>query len=104
MKRTLSIVLVLMMLISLVPMAALAEESGYDTVTGTIMFNAGHDDSETDHPCPFVYSDGYFTQSAYTYRQDLATVTMAMCLAAGNVADPARYQEGPANLISFFER
>lgn len=104
MKKTISIVLVLMMLISLVPMAALAEESGYDTVTGTIMFNAGHDDSETDHPCPFVYSDGYFTQSAYTYRQDLATVTMAMCLAAGNVADPARYQEGPANLISFFEQ
>lgn len=104
MKRTISIVLVLMMLISLVPMAALAEESGYDTVTGTIMFNAGHDDSETDHPCPFVYSDEYFTQSAYTYRQDLATVTMAMCLAAGNVADPARYREGPANLISFFEQ
>lgn len=104
MKRTISIVLVLMMLVSLVPMAALAEDSGYDTVTGSIMFNAGHDDSETDHPCPFVYSDGYFTESAYTYRQELATVTMAMCLAAGNVADPARYQEGPANLISFFEQ
>lgn len=104
MKRTISIVLVLMMLVSLVPMSALADDSGYDTVTGSIMFNAGHDDSETDHPCPFVYSDGYFTESAYTYRQDLATVTMAMCLAAGNVADPARYQEGPANLISFFEQ
>ena len=53
MKRVLSIVLVLMMLVSLVPMAALAAED-YDTVTGTIMFNAGHDDSETDHPCPFT--------------------------------------------------
>ena len=103
MKRVLSIVLVLMMLVSLVPMAALAAED-YDTVTGTIMFNAGHDDSETDHPCPFTYSDGYFTDTAYGYRQDLATATMAMCLAAGNVADPARYQEGPANLISFFEQ
>lgn len=103
MKRVLSIVLVLMMLVSLVPMAALAAED-YDTVTGTIMFNAGHDDSKTDHPCPFTYSDGYFTDTAYSYRQDLATATMAMCLAAGNVADPARYQEGPANLISFFEQ
>ncbi len=103
MKRVLSIVLVLMMLVSLVPMAALAAEN-YDTVTGTVMFNAGHDDAETDHPCPFTYSDGYFTDTAYSYRQDLATVTMAMCLAAGNVADPARYREGPANLISFFEQ
>lgn len=103
MKRVLSIVLVLMMLVSLVPMAALAAED-YDTVTGTVMFNAGHDDAETDHPCPFTYSDGYFTDTAYSYRQDLATVTMAMCLAAGNVADPARYREGPANLISFFEQ
>ncbi len=103
MKRVLSVVLVLMMLVSLVPMAALAAED-YDTVTGTVMFNAGHDDSETDHPCPFTYSDGYFTDTAYSYRQDLATVTMAMCLAAGNVADPARYREGPANLISFFEQ
>lgn len=102
MKRALSLVLVLMLLISLVPMAALADE--YETVTGTIMFNAGHDDMETDHPCPFTYSDGYFTDTAYKYRQDLAAVTMAMCLAAGNVADPARYAEGPANLQDFFEQ
>lgn len=104
MKKALSIVLVLMMLVSLVPISVLAENGGYETITGTAMFNAGHDDSETDHPCPFTYSDGYFTDTAYKYRQDLASVTMAMCLAAGNVADPARFREGPANLASFFEQ
>lgn len=104
MKKLLSIVLVLTMVLALIPFAALAEDSAYETVTGTIMFNAGHDDMETDHPCPFTYSDGYFTDTAYNYRQDLATVTMAMCLAAGNVADPARYTEGPANLKSFFDQ
>lgn len=88
-----------MLIVSLVPMTALAQDS-YETVTGTIMFNAGHDDMETDHPCPFTYSDGYFTDTAYLYRQDLATATMAMCLAAGNVADPARYAEGPASRTS----
>lgn len=31
-------------------------------------------------------------------------MTMAMCFAAGNVADPARYKEGPANLIDFFDQ
>lgn len=101
MKRALSIVLVLVLLVSIAPMSALAADNGYDTITGTVMFNAGHDDMETDHPCPFTYSDGYFTETAYKYRQDLAAVTMAMCLAAGNVADPERYREGPANLEDF---
>lgn len=104
MKKALSAVLVLMLLVSLMPTAAFADNGDYETVTGTIMFNAGHDDSETDHPCPFTYSDGYFAGSGYGYRQDLASVTMAMCLAAGNVADPARYREGPANLADFFEQ
>ena len=104
MKRGLSIVLVLMLLVSLVPASALAAGDGYETITGSIMFNAGHDDTETDHPCPFTYSDGYFTDTAYQYRQDLAAVTMAMCLASGNVADPERYREGPANLEDFFEQ
>lgn len=104
MKRGLSIVLVLMLLVSLVPLPALAAGEGYETITGSIMFNAGHDDMETDHPCPFTYSDGYFTDTAYRYRQDLAAVTMAMCLASGNVADPERYREGPANLEDFFKQ
>lgn len=104
MKKLLSITLVLAMVLTLIPFAAFAEDKEYETVNGTIMFNAGHDDMETDHPCPFTYSDSYFTDTAYNYRQDLATVTMAMCLAAGNVADPSRYTEGPANLKNFFDQ
>lgn len=104
MKKLISIVLALLVIVSLVPVTVLAADGDHETVTGTIMFNAGHDDSETDHPCPFTYSDAYFTDTAYNYRQDLATVTMAMCLASGNVADPARYKEGPANLKSFFDQ
>lgn len=104
MKKLLSLVLVLTMILTLVPFAVFADDGGYETVTGTIMFNAGHDDMETDHPCPFTYSDGYFTDTAYNYRQDLATATMAMCLAAGNVADPASYTNGPGNLKDFFDQ
>lgn len=104
MKKAISIVLVLVLLVSVMPLPVFAVADEYETITGTVMFNAGHDDSETDHPCPFTYSDEYFTQSGYNYRQDLATVTMAMCFAAGNVADPARYKEGPANLIDFFDQ
>lgn len=104
MKKAISILLVLVLLASLAPLSVFAAGDEYETITGTVMFNAGHDDSETDHPCPFTYSDEYFTQSGYNYRQDLATVTMAMCFAAGNVADPARYKEGPANLIDFFDQ
>ena len=48
MKRALSIVLVLVLLVSIAPMSALAADNGYDTITGTVMFNAGHDDMETD--------------------------------------------------------
>lgn len=104
MKKAISILLVLVLLVSLAPLSVFAAGDEYETITGTVMFNAGHDDSETDHPCPFTYSDEYFTQTGYNYRQDLATVTMAMCFAAGNVADPARYKEGPANLIDFFDQ
>lgn len=104
MKKAISILLGLVLLVSLAPLSVFAAGDEYETITGTVMFNAGHDDSETDHPCPFTYSDEYFTQSGYNYRQDLATVTMAMCFAAGNVADPARYKEGPANLIDFFDQ
>ena len=104
MKKAISILLVLVLLFSLAPLSVFAAGDEYETITGTVMFNAGHDDSKTDHPCPFTYSDEYFTQTGYNYRQDLATVTMAMCFAAGNVADPARYKEGPANLIDFFDQ
>ena len=104
MKKAISILLVLVLLISLAPLSVFAAGDEYETITGTVMFNAGHDDSKTDHPCPFTYSDEYFTQTGYNFRQDLATVTMAMCFAAGNVADPARYKEGPANLIDFFDQ
>lgn len=104
MKKAISILLVLVLLVSLAPLSVFAAGDEYETITGTVMFNAGHDDSKTDHPCPFTYSDEYFTQTGYNYRQDLATVTMAMCFAAGNVADPARYKEGPANLIDFFDQ
>lgn len=104
MKKAISILLVLVLLFSLTPLSVFAVGDEYETITGTVMFNAGHDDSKTDHPCPFTYSDEYFTQTGYNYRQDLATVTMAMCFAAGNVADPARYKEGPANLINFFDQ
>lgn len=104
MKKAISILLVLVLLASLAPLSVFAAGDEYETITGTVMFNAGHDDSKTDHPCPFTYSDEYFTQTGYNYRQDLATVTMAMCFAAGNVADPARYKEGPANLIDFFDQ
>lgn len=104
MKKAISILLVLVLLFSLTPLSVFAAGDEYETITGTVMFNAGHDDSKTDHPCPFTYSDEYFTQTGYNYRQDLATVTMAMCFAAGNVADPARYKEGPANLIDFFDQ
>ena len=104
MKKAISILLVLVLLFSLAPLSVFAAGDEYETITGTVMFNAGHDDSKTDHPCPFTYSDEYFAQTGYNYRQDLATVTMAMCFAAGNVADPARYKEGPANLIDFFDQ
>lgn len=104
MKKAISILLVLVLLVSLAPLSVFAAGDEYETITGTVMFNAGHDDSKTDHPCPFTYSDEYFAQTGYNYRQDLATVTMAMCFAAGNVADPARYKEGPANLIDFFDQ
>ena len=104
MKKAISILLVLVLLFSLTPLSVFAAGDEYETITGTVMFNAGHDDSKTDHPCPFTYSDEFFAQTGYNYRQDLATVTMAMCFAAGNVADPARYKEGPANLIDFFDQ
>ena len=104
MKKLISIALALLMIVSLVPASALASGGDYETVTGTVMFNAGHDDMETDHPCPFTYSDAYFTDTGYNYRQDLAAVTMAMCLASGNVADPERFREGPANLKDFFDQ
>ena len=40
MKKLISIALALLMVVSLVPLSALAANDDYETVTGTIMFNA----------------------------------------------------------------
>lgn len=102
MKKFISVLLVLVMVLALVPFAALAEETAeYETITGTIKYNSGHDEDTKDYPAPYTYSDEYFTGSAYTYRQDLGCATLIMAMAAGNKNELTDYSEGPENLKNY---
>lgn len=102
MKKLISVLLVLVMLMSLVPFAVFAEESTeYETITGIVKFNSGHDEDTKDYTSPYTYSDGYFTDSAYSYRQDLGCVSLALALASGNKNELSDYSEGPENLMNF---
>ncbi len=104
-KRIISLLLCLVLVVSLVP-AATAADTG-DARTVTVRYASGHGENDHDYEATFTYSDELFTKSAYTYRQDLAEMSLGLAFAAFSSKD-SQYADGYAtgnrNFVSMAEQ
>ena len=87
-KRITSLLLCLVLIVSLMPAAAAASTS--DSKTVTVRYASGHGVNTHDYAAAFTYSDELFTKSGYTYRQDLAEMSLGLAFAAFPARTPKR--------------
>lgn len=100
-KRIISLLLCLVLIVSLVPAAAAADMG--DTRTVTVRYASGHGENDHDYEATFTYSDELFTKSGYTYRQDLAEMSLGLAFAAFSSKDSQysdNYATGNRNFVS----
>ncbi len=100
-KRIISLLLCLVLIVSLVPAAAAADTG--DTRTVAVRYASGHGENDHDYEATFTYSDDLFTKSGYTYRQDLAEMSLGLAFAAFSSKDSQysdNYATGNRNFVS----
>lgn len=100
-KRIISLLQCLVLIVSLVPAAAAADTG--DTRTVTVRYASGHGENDHDYEATFTYSDELFTKSGYTYRQDLAEMSLGLAFAAFSSKDSQysdNYATGNRNFVS----
>lgn len=100
-KRIISLLLCLVLIVSLVPAAAAADTG--DARTVTVRYASGHGENDHDYEATFTYSDELFTKSGYTYRQDLAEMSLGLAFAAFSSKDSQysdNYATGNRNFVS----
>lgn len=104
-KRIISLLLCLVLVVSLVPAAAAADTG--DARTVTVRYASGHGVDTHDYETSFLYSDDLFTKSGYTYRKDLALMSMGLAFAAYTSKDSEKqdnYATGNRNFVSMAEQ
>ena len=104
-KRIISLLLCLVLIVSLMP-AATAADTG-DTRTVAVRYASGHGENDHDYEATFTYSDELFTKSGYTYRQDLAEMSLGLAFAAFSSKDSQysdNYATGNRNFVSMAEQ
>lgn len=104
-KRIISLLLCLVLIVSLVPAAAAADTGGTRTVA--VRYASGHGENDHDYEATFTYSDELFTKSGYTYRQDLAEMSLGLAFAAFSSKDSQysdNYATGNRNFVSLAEQ
>ena len=104
-KRIISLLLCLVLTVSLVPAAAAADTG--DARTVTVRYASGHGIDTHDYEAAFTYSDDLFTRSGYTYRKDLALMSMGLAFAAYTSKDSEKtdnYAPGNRNFVSMAEQ
>ena len=104
-KRIISLLLCLVLIVSLVPAAAAADTG--DTRTVAVRYASGHGENDHDYEATFTYSDDLFTKSGYTYRQDLAEMSLGLAFAAFSSKDSQysdKYATGNRNFVSMAEQ
>ena len=100
-NRIISLLLCLVLIVSLVPAAAAADTG--DARTVTVRYASGHGENDHDYEATFTYSDELFTKSGYTYRQDLAEMSLGLAFAAFSSKDSQysdNYATGNRNFVS----
>ena len=82
-KQILSLLLAAVMVLTFAPTAILAGAKTPKTKTVTVRAVEDHFTSNShDEEWSFTYSDDYFTKSGYTFRQDLACMTLGLAMAS----------------------
>lgn len=94
-KRTRGILAALLALVMLVSCSCVPAFAREITQPTTVAIN--YVVSKNDKTVDFVYSDELFSQSGYNYRQDLATMSLAMGL-SGGASQRARQSGDMANM------
>lgn len=90
-KRLTSLVLAAAMIFALLPVGVSVKAAENGKVTGSFRY-AGID--KEDHTAAFFYDDGYFSGSAYTYQDSLATMSMCLAMSAFASYDVPDDEEG----------
>jgi hypothetical protein len=93
-KRLTCVILALVMAMSLLPAGVMAKSSA---VKGTVSYQSGHDNNYVDHTVPYTYSDAFFTGNGAVYRGDLASMSLAMSMAAGGSTQASSCNEKSKN-------
>lgn len=75
-KRSISLLMALVMMLTLIPVSAMAATKDNPTITGILEYKQGSVD--------YRYDDDYFANSAYDYSDDLAEASMGLTLASAN--------------------
>lgn len=87
-KKILSVLLSAVMVLSFAPTAILAGAKTPKTKTVTVRAVEDHFTSNAhDEEWSFTYSDDYFTQSGYKFRDDLARMTLGLAMASFSSRD-----------------
>lgn len=96
--RSLALFLVFLMLSSVISFAAEPTQSDENYKTGT--FNYIHD-ADTDLTDTYVYSDSWFTSSAYKENPQLRTVSLIASMASANSTSEKDYLNKSKNIKAF---
>ena len=78
-KRIISLLLCLVLIVSLMPVAAAASTS--DSKTVTVRYASGHGVNTHDYAAAVTYCDELVTKCGYTHRQELAVMSLGLALA-----------------------
>lgn len=102
-KKIISIVLTAALLFSILPLTAFSD--GDKVISGTFRYSSGHDDYLVhDFESYFEYSDSYFNDSAYVYRHDLASASLALAGSAFSSMKSKTHEQHIQNFVSFVKQ
>lgn len=99
-RRILSIVMALIMVLALVPTAALASSEK----TVTFRYVEDHLQKSGDTSWQFPYSDSYFEKSSYTYNNSLAKISLGLALSSTSsreATNEKNYSKENQNYLAF---
>lgn len=104
-RRIFSLLLSLALLLTLLPVQALASQPENRKVT--VRYVADHIQKQGDASLDFTYSDRYFDGDARTYRQDLAVMSFGLALSAFSSRDATKakdYATENRNFVSLMKQ
>ena len=104
-KGAVALSLILSMIVSLISPFTVAIQAA-EPVTNRVgdFYYAAEEFSAKDYQTTYYYSDGYFSESAYTYQDSLATMSLCMSMASGRSNRTKDYSKKTQNLEALLKQ